>query len=211
MLSNAIDFRTRRKQRPKSADFENPEDEADTRSQVSSTSNTASTSNGARSASVTDILECVSLSPGTRDPLGLPPRVLEGRNSAPDMLAGDIVGSATLGSRHARARSRLSAAASAKQKLSTRWKWTKDIFKISGNFCPLPLLLKNVCPSDATAKRAHIPKRTVCRPQFVHFYFFIVQFFKTFFADSSHRGKFSIDLLPKLSLVLVLKEQRRSV
>ena len=137
MLSNAIDFRTRRKQRPKSADFENPEDEADTRSQVSSTSNTASTSNGARSASVTDILECVSLSPGTRDPLGLPPRVLEGRNSAPDMLAGDIVGSATLGSRHARARSRLSAAASAKQKLSTRWKWTKEIFKISGNFCPL--------------------------------------------------------------------------
>ena len=120
MLSNAIDFRTRRKQRPKSADFENPEDEADTRSQVSSTSNTASTSNGARTASVTDILECVSLSPGARDPLGLPPRVLEGRNSAPDMLAGDIVGSATLGSRHARARSRLSAAASAKQKLSTR-------------------------------------------------------------------------------------------
>ena len=130
MLSNAIDFRTRRKQRPKSADFENTEDaNSETRSQSSVTNNgSGSGSSTARSASVTDILECVSLSPGPGQSeagggggnLPPAPRVLEGRNSAPDML-GDAHGSSTLGNRNNRNRTRLSAAATAKQKLSTRF------------------------------------------------------------------------------------------
>ena len=127
MLSNAIDFRTRRKQRPKSADFENPEDtQSDSRSQSSGTMPVTGERSGGRSASVTDILECVSLSPGPQAGKEAKPRMLEGRNSAPDMLRapGDTLGLgavATLGSRSARARARLSAAASAKQKLSTRF------------------------------------------------------------------------------------------
>lgn len=141
MLSNAIDFRTRRKHRPKSADFENPEDcqsQGDTRSQTSSSGTlplrVEERPGSGRSASVTDLLECVSLSPG-KDIKGAAgelikgaakPRVLEGRNSAPDMLRppGDSLGLqavATLGARGNRARARLSAAASAKQKLSTRF------------------------------------------------------------------------------------------
>ena len=93
MLSNAIDFRAKRKQRPKSADFENQEDPS---SCSSDTKSSASTQQGgsARSASVTDILECVSLNPSQaqQDPayLPLPPRVLEGRNSAPDMLVDNV-------------------------------------------------------------------------------------------------------------------------
>jgi len=76
-----------------------------------------------RSASVTDILESVSLSPGppSSNPSALPPRVLEGRNSAPDMLPGHRPGDHRDTTRHNRTRSRLSAAASAKQKLSTRF------------------------------------------------------------------------------------------
>ena len=128
MLSNAIDFRARRKQRPKSADFENPDDDtvSETRSQSSGTN---VTSGSTRSASVTDILECVSLSPASQQKQAaltmLPPRVLEGRNSAPDMLV-DALGVATLGNR-TRSRSRLSAAASAKQKLSTRFQPQRKI------------------------------------------------------------------------------------
>ena len=168
MLSNAIDFRTRRKHRPKSADFENPEDgqsQSDTRSHCSAGTlplREAERPGAGRSASVTDLLECVSsvsLSPGQQDIKGsaevikgaAKPRVLEGRNSAPDMLRppGDSLGLqavATLGTRGNRARARLSAgsetetvmlssylfflafsniffssAASAKQKLSTRF------------------------------------------------------------------------------------------
>ena len=160
MLSNAIDFRTRRKHRPKSADFENPEDgqsQSDTRSQCSAGTLPlvpAERPGGGRSASVTDLLECISLAPGQQDIKGAAevikgaakPRVLEGRNSAPDMLRppGDSLGLqavATLGSRGSRARARLSAgkiicslkyfftffdtffftAATAKQKLSTRF------------------------------------------------------------------------------------------
>ena len=119
MLSNAIDFRTKRKQRPKSADFETPEDQSsDTKSQTSASTQTGS---NARSASVTDILECVSLSPSQakKDPsyLPLPPRVLEGRNSAPDMLVDNV----SVVARVPRIRNRLTAAATAKQKLSTRF------------------------------------------------------------------------------------------
>merc|ERR1719422_2896031 len=130
MLSNAIDFRTRRKQRPKSADFENTEDtNSETRSQSSGTNNNGSGSGSstARSASVTDILECVSLSPGPQQNesggANLPPapRVLEGRNSAPDMLGEANNGASTLGNRNNRNRTRLSATATAKQKLSTRF------------------------------------------------------------------------------------------
>ena len=128
MLSNAIDFRTRRKHRPKSADFENPEDgqsQSDTRSQCSAGTLPlvpAERPGGGRSASVTDLLECISLAPGQQDIKGAAevikgaakPRVLEGRNSAPDMLRppGDSLGLqavATLGSRGSRARARLSA------------------------------------------------------------------------------------------------------
>ena len=131
MLSNAIDFRTRRKHRPKSADFENPEDgqsQSDTRSQCSAGTlplREAERPGAGRSASVTDLLECVSsvsLSPGQQDIKGsaevikgaAKPRVLEGRNSAPDMLRppGDSLGLqavATLGTRGNRARARLSA------------------------------------------------------------------------------------------------------
>lgn len=112
MLSNAIDFRTRRKHRPKSADFENNEVESDAPSQEAGSGST-------RSASVTDILECVSLSPDQIDHQqhsGRPQRILEGRNSAPDMLGDNL----TL-ARAARNKSKLSAAANAKQKLSTRF------------------------------------------------------------------------------------------
>ena len=121
MLSNAIDFRTKRKTRPKSADFESPEEQSgDSKSESQSSASTqAGTSN--RSASVTDILECVSLSPSQakKDPsyLPLPPRVLEGRNSAPDMLVDNV----SVVGRVPRIRNRLTAAATAKQKLSTRF------------------------------------------------------------------------------------------
>jgi len=119
MLSNAIDFRSRRKQRPKSADFESVDDTDGGTADQSSTRLPATP----RSASVTDILESVSLSPGppTTNPSALPPRVLEGRNSAPDMLPGHRHGDHPSTTRHNRTRSRLSAAASAKQKLSTRF------------------------------------------------------------------------------------------
>ena len=123
MLSNAIDFRTRRKQRPKSADFENTEEpHGEARSQEPA-AEAPGAGGGARSASVTDILECVSLSPGPQQKPGPEAggRVLEGRNSAPDMLA-DPAAAATLNTRAAgRVRTRLSAAAAAKQKLSTRF------------------------------------------------------------------------------------------
>ena len=127
MLSNAIDFRAKRKQRPKSADFENQEDPSsgDSKAQCAASSQPGS---GARSASVTDILECVSLNPSQaqQDPsyLPLPPRVLEGRNSAPDMLVDNNVarpGGPQGLPRNSRIRSRLTAAATAKQKLSTRF------------------------------------------------------------------------------------------
>lgn len=116
MLSNAIDFRSRRKQRPKSADFESVDDTDAGTSNQSSTRLPVTP----RSASVTDILESVSLSPGPQGPTALPPRVLEGRNSAPDLLPGHRA-SEHRDTRHTRNRSRLSAAASAKQKLSTRF------------------------------------------------------------------------------------------
>eukprot|EP00090_Calanus_glacialis_P016208 TRINITY_DN25432_c0_g1_i1.p1 TRINITY_DN25432_c0_g1~~TRINITY_DN25432_c0_g1_i1.p1 ORF type:complete len:498 (-),score=89.41 TRINITY_DN25432_c0_g1_i1:25-1518(-) len=116
MLSNAIDFRSRRKQRPKSADFETVDDTDAGSSNQSSTRLPVTP----RSASVTDILESVSLSPGPGpNPTALPPRVLEGRNSAPDMLPGRT--GEHRDTRNTRNRSRLSAAASAKQKLSTRF------------------------------------------------------------------------------------------
>ena len=101
MLSNAIDFRTRRKQRPKSADFESV-DETDGKSSQ-------------RSASVTDILEMVNIGDASKTTSRLPPRALEGRNSAPDILP------TGLKEGRARSRGKLSAAASAKQKLSTRF------------------------------------------------------------------------------------------
>ena len=129
MLSNAIDFRAKRKQRPKSADFENQEDPQSSSSDTKNPSS-ASTQPGssARSASVTDILECVSLNPSQaqKDPayLPLPPRVLEGRNSAPDLLVDNTVAGLSVSQcppRTSRIRSRLTAAATAKQKLSTRF------------------------------------------------------------------------------------------
>ena len=130
MLSNAIDFRAKRKQRPKSADFEIQEDQQAGSSEARSHS-AASTQpgSGARSASVTslNILECVSLNPSQalKDPsyLPLPPRVLEGRNSAPDMLVDTTTAAAGPHGlpRNSRIRSRLTAAATAKQKLSTRF------------------------------------------------------------------------------------------
>jgi len=114
MLSNAMDFRTRRKTRPKSADCSAPEE-----SRPPPRPQAHRIPPSPRSASVTDLLESVSLSPTTAAPLrpappsratGPPmPRPLEGHNSAPDLLPGR---------RH---RGRLSAAASAKQKLSTRF------------------------------------------------------------------------------------------
>ena len=102
MLSNAIDFRTRRKHRPKSADFENNK----ASSEVPSCQDSSST----RSASVTDILECVSLSPEQLDtnPQQRPGRILEGRNSAPDMLGDNLT---TV--RAPRTKAKLSAAANA--------------------------------------------------------------------------------------------------
>jgi len=117
MLSNAMDFRTRRKTRPKSADCSAPEEaRPPPRPQAHRIPPSP------RSASVTDLLESVSLSPnsgqqalrpaqapGGRAPLAPMPRPLEGHNSAPDLLPGR------------RPRGRLSAAASAKQKLSTRF------------------------------------------------------------------------------------------
>merc|ERR1719282_43956 len=82
MLSNAIDFRARRKHRPKSADIENNEDSSEVHSVVETGS--------MRSSSVTDILECVSHSPQQQHQQQQQQRpqqrVLEGRNSAPDML-----------------------------------------------------------------------------------------------------------------------------
>lgn len=97
MLSNAIDFRARRKTRPKSADCSEERRPPPLRA--------ARIPQSPRSASVTDLLETVSLSPGPT-----PPRPLEGHNSAPDLLPG-----------RRGHRARLSAAASAKQKLSTRF------------------------------------------------------------------------------------------
>ena len=130
MLSNAIDFRAKRKQRPKSADFENQEDPQSSSSSDTKNPSSASAQPGssARSASVTDILECVSLNPSQaqKDPayLPLPPRVLEGRNSAPDLLVDNTVAGLSVSQcppRTSRIRSRLTAAATAKQKLSTRF------------------------------------------------------------------------------------------
>ena len=88
MLSNAIDFRTRRKQRPKSADFESVEEvDGGGKARSRQSAKQATAGGTLRSASVTDILETVTVEGG---PLGLPPapRPLEGRNSAPDMLPG---------------------------------------------------------------------------------------------------------------------------
>ena len=113
MLSNAIDFRARRKHRPKSADIENNEDSSEVHSVVETES--------IRSSSVTDILECVSHSPQQQhhqqqqqQQQRPQQRVLEGRNSAPDML-----GESVTAARAGRNKSKLSAAA--KQKLSTRF------------------------------------------------------------------------------------------
>ncbi len=92
MLSNAIDFRARRKQRPKSADFESVEEtDGKLRTRQSGKQTAGSGGGTLRSASVTDILETVTVEGG---PLGIgtglppAPRPLEGRNSAPDMLPG---------------------------------------------------------------------------------------------------------------------------
>ena len=112
MLSNAIDFRTRRKPRTKSADFESV-DESDGKSRASAGKLAAESF---RSISVTDILETVNSN--IKSSATLPPRILEGRNSAPDILPprpGDLKDF------RPRSRTRLSAAASAKQKLSTRF------------------------------------------------------------------------------------------
>jgi len=103
MLSNAMDFRSRRKTRPKSADCSPVEDTRKPPPRPIIPRIPPSH----RSASVTDLLESVSLSPGP--PL---PRPLEGHNSAPDLMPGRVTRA------H---RARLSAAASAKQKLSTRF------------------------------------------------------------------------------------------
>jgi hypothetical protein len=86
MLSNAIDFRARRKQRPKSADFESVEegDGGKARSRQSAKQAGGGGGGTLRSASVTDILETVTALDG---PAALP-RPLEGRNSAPDLLPG---------------------------------------------------------------------------------------------------------------------------
>ena len=114
MLSNAIDFRTRRKPRPKSADFESV-DETDGKSRTSSGK---LPTESFRSISVTDILETVNSNSNIKSSATLPPRILEGRNSAPDILPprpGDLK------EFRPRSRTRLSAAASAKQKLSTRF------------------------------------------------------------------------------------------
>lgn len=76
MLSNAMDFRTRRKTRPKSADCSEEERRPPVR--------VPRVPSSPRSASVTDLLETVSLSPGPVQG----PRPLEGHNSAPDLLPG---------------------------------------------------------------------------------------------------------------------------
>lgn len=129
MLSNAIDFRSRRKQRPKSADFEN----VDEGGEAAGTAGTPSLPPQPRSSSVSDILETVTLSPSPRNslpslhPRPPPPRVLEGRNSAPDIIrqggTGTRRGQRPLEDRLSKARTRLAAAASipTKQKLSTRF------------------------------------------------------------------------------------------
>lgn len=119
MLSNAIDFRSRRKQRPKSADFEKVEGGVDESAKPPQIPGLYHLPPTPRSASVTDILESVRLSPGPRN-AALPfkgGRILEGRNSAPDML----VAPGGLRAPRLRPNSRLSAAATAKQKLSTRF------------------------------------------------------------------------------------------
>ncbi len=77
MLSNAIDFRSRRKQRPKSADFEIV-DEADGDRARERRRGDKQLLEPPRSASVTDLLESVTISKKER--------VLEGRNSAPDII-----------------------------------------------------------------------------------------------------------------------------
>ena len=110
MLSNAIDFRTRRKQRPKSADFESVDEidgpAADTASAAGDT---------LRSASVHNILQTVTASSTVK---GRPPlRALEARNSAPDILPGKDGKDRVVG----RPRTRIGVAAAAKQKLSTRF------------------------------------------------------------------------------------------
>jgi hypothetical protein len=87
MLSNAIDFRARRKQRPKSADFESVEEGDGGKARSRQSAKQAGGGGGGgtlRSASVTDILETVTALDG---PVALP-RPLEGRNSAPDLLPG---------------------------------------------------------------------------------------------------------------------------
>ena len=80
MLSNAIDFRSRRKQRPKSADFEIV-DEADGDRARERRRADKHILEPPRSASVTDLLESVTISKKER--------VLEGRNSAPDIIPKD--------------------------------------------------------------------------------------------------------------------------
>jgi hypothetical protein len=85
MLSNAIDFRARRKQRPKSADFESVEEGDGGKARSRQSAKQAGGGGGTlRSASVTDILETVTALDGP----GALPRPLEGRNSAPDLLPG---------------------------------------------------------------------------------------------------------------------------
>ena len=123
MLSNAIDFRSRRKQRPKSADFEIV-DEVDGE-RTSRERREKQLIEPPRSASVTDLLESVTLS--KKD------RVLEGRNSAPDIIPNNAglkhppelgkdqqrMLAAAVGPRH-RARGGTSTLVT-KQKLSTRF------------------------------------------------------------------------------------------
>lgn len=128
MLSNAIDFRARRKERPKSADFESV-DELD----GSPPTEAAVSGEAVRSASVHNILETVRSSSSAsttsgggaaaskglyHPPKNRPPlRALEARNSAPDILPGKEAKDRG----PTRPRGRLGAAAVAKQKLSTRF------------------------------------------------------------------------------------------
>jgi len=111
MLSNAIDFRSRQKQRPKSADFENIDGSSE--GQADSQQSTPSLPPNNRSSSVTDISNPVSLNLGHKPP---PLRILEGRNSAPDMLS-----AATNRAQRSRNRNQSSNVGSSKQKLSTRF------------------------------------------------------------------------------------------
>jgi hypothetical protein len=108
MLSNAIDFRSRRKQRPKSADFEIVDEVDGERVRERREKHLLEPP---RSASVTDLLESVTISKKER--------ILEGRNSAPDIIPN--IKQLEIKDRFGRHRPRGTTSSVTKQKLSTRF------------------------------------------------------------------------------------------